>query len=79
MNVEVLGTIATIFIIIAFCMNNKLYIRLLDIVGACMFVLYGVLINSVSVCILNIVLILINSYKIFIDVIHKCKDKNLKM
>lgn len=62
--VEVLGIVATLFILAAFSLNDKKLIRLVDSIGALLFVIYGILINSLSVWLLNICLIIINLYKI---------------
>ena len=62
--VEILGIVATLFILAAFSLNDKKLIRLVDSMGAVLFVIYGILINSFSVWLLNICLIIINLYKI---------------
>lgn len=62
--VEIIGIIATLFILLAFSLNDKKLIRLVDSIGAALFVIYGILINSLSVWLLNICLIIINLYKI---------------
>ena len=62
--VEILGIVATLFILAAFSLNDKKLIRLVDSIGAVLFVIYGILINSLSVWLLNICLIIINLYKI---------------
>lgn len=65
MLVEALGVTATLFILLAFSMNDKRAIRLFDSLGAVLFVVYGLLIHSFSVWLLNFILILINSYKMY--------------
>ena len=62
--VEIIGIVATLFILVAFSLNDKKLIRLVDSIGALLFVIYGILINSLSVWLLNICLIIINLYKI---------------
>lgn len=62
--VEIIGIVATLFILAAFSLNDKKLIRLVDSMGAVLFVIYGILINSLSVWLLNICLIIINLYKI---------------
>ena len=62
--VEILGIVAILFILAAFSLNDKKLIRLVDSIGAVLFVIYGILINSLSVWLLNICLIIINLYKI---------------
>lgn len=65
---EILGIIATLFIILAFTMHDEVKIRLFDMIGAIIFVIYGIQINSISTVILNVSLIIIQIimlYKIF--------------
>ena len=71
MNIEILGIVATFFIVIAFCMNNKKWIRILDSIGALLFVIYGIFIGSFSVSVLNGIVIIINIYKLIKDNIKK--------
>jgi len=67
MYTEILGILATLFIVIAFCMNNKKWIRILDSIVALLFVIYGILISSFSVSLLNGIVILVNIYKLIKD------------
>jgi uncharacterized membrane protein YczE len=62
--IESIGIIATLTIIVAFLMKGELKIRVIDTVGAVIFVAYGVLIGSLSVILLNVVLIFIQLYHI---------------
>ena len=62
--VEVLGIIATLFIVIAFAMNCKKSIRIFDTIGAILFIIYGIWIGSLSVWLLNGILVIINIYKL---------------
>lgn len=55
-----IGTIASIIVLISFLMNNERMIRIVNILGALVFVIYGILIKSFSVTFLNGMLILIN-------------------
>ena len=62
--VEILGIIATLFIVIAFAMNSKKLIRIIDTIGAILFIIYGILIGSLSVWLLNGILVIINIHKL---------------
>jgi len=62
---EILGIIATIFIVIAFALSGELKIRIFDLVGAILFIIYGITINSFSTILLNIILTIIQIYKIY--------------
>lgn len=59
---EIIGTIASIIVLISFLMNNEKLIRLVNIIGALLFVIYGITINAFSVWFLNGALILIHIY-----------------
>lgn len=65
MNIEILGTIATIFVLISFLMRGEKKIRIINIIGAMIFVIYGFLINAFSVWLLNGSLCVIHIYKLF--------------
>lgn len=64
MNIEILGTIASIFVLISFLMKGEIKIRLINIVGALIFVIYGVSINAFSVWFLNGGLFLVHIIKL---------------
>lgn len=62
MNYEILGTTASVLVLISFLMKGEKKIRTINIIGALIFVIYGILIKSFSVAFLNGVLILIHIY-----------------
>lgn len=62
--VEILGIIATLFIVIAFAQSGEVKIRILDAVGAVLFILYGILIHSFSTVLLNSILVAVQVYKL---------------
>lgn len=61
---EIIGIIGTLFIILAFTLNGELKIRIFDLIGAILFVIYGITIGSFSTILLNGMLIVIQIYKI---------------
>ena len=61
---EWLGIAGTLFIILAFTMNGEREIRVLDLIGALLFVIYGVTIHSFSTVLLNVVLVVVQAYKL---------------
>lgn len=63
--IEVLGIIASLCIILAFCFKNITVIRILDCVGAILYIVYGVLIHSFSNIILNSFLVMIQIYHLY--------------
>lgn len=62
---EFIGILGTLFIIIAFTFNGELKIRIFDLIGAILFVIYGITIKSFSTILLNGILIIIQIYKIY--------------
>lgn len=68
---EIVGIIASLFIIIAFTTKGEKKIRIIDSMGALIFIIYGFLIHSISVSLLNSVALLVNIY----HVIKMCKEE----
>lgn len=62
---EYVGILGSIIIVLAFAMKQERYIRIFDMVGAALFVVYGILIHSFSNVFLNSILILINIYRLY--------------
>lgn len=54
----------TLFIILAFTMNGERKIRIFDLIGALLFIIYGVTIRSFSTILLNVVLVVVQAYKL---------------
>lgn len=54
---ELIGLIATLFVLISFLQKSEINIRKFNIVGASLFVIYGFLISSISVWLLNGILL----------------------
>ena len=61
---EILGIVASSFIILAFLFKDVKIIRILDSMGALLYIIYGILIPSPSIIFLNTVLILIQIYRL---------------
>jgi len=59
MNNEVVGIAGSLLIIVAFLMKDEKRIRIVDAIGAGLFVVYGFLIGSLSNILLNTVLIIV--------------------
>ena len=59
---EIIGILASIIVLISFLFNNEKRIRMINIIGAILFVIYGISTNSISVLFLNGTLILIHIY-----------------
>lgn len=60
--IEILGILASTLVLISFLFKKERSIRLVNILGAIMFVIYGLLINALSVWLLNGILIFIHLY-----------------
>lgn len=61
---EIIGIIASIMVLISFIMNGEKKIRIINIFGAMLFIIYGFLINSFSVWFLNLMLLLVHINKL---------------
>lgn len=59
---EFLGTIASVIVLLSFIATEEKRIRIINIFGAALFVLYGLLINAFSVWLLNGILILVHGW-----------------
>lgn len=64
MSYEVLGTIASIIVLISFLMKDEKGIRRVNIIGALIFTIYGLGIDAFSVWFLNGMLLIIHIYKL---------------
>lgn len=64
MNFEIIGTIASIIVLISFICKSERKIRIINIIGALLFVVYGALNGSFAVWFLNGALILIHLYNL---------------
>ena len=57
---EIIGIAGTIFVLISFLMKDIKLVRIINIVGAVLFVIYGALIGALSTWLLNGILIIIH-------------------
>lgn len=64
MNIEILGTIASVIVLLSFLMKGETKIRIINILGALIFVIYGISINAFSIWFLNGMLIIIHITKL---------------
>ena len=64
MNIEILGTFASVLVLVSFLMKNEKMIRSVNMVGAIVFVIYGICIDAFSVWFLNGILCLVHAYKL---------------
>lgn len=62
--IEIFGILAGVLVLVSFLMKGEMKIRIINIFGASIFIVYGVLLDSVSVTLLNIGLVLVHIVKI---------------
>lgn len=62
MLIEILGIVASLFVISAFLFKDIKIIRILDGIGALLYVFYGILIHSYANILLNVVLVAVQVY-----------------
>lgn len=62
MQYEIIGIAATLFVLASFIVNDMRRVRFINIVGAALFVVYGLLIGAFSTWLLNGLLIVIHIY-----------------
>lgn len=63
--IEIIGILASVFVLISFLFKSESTIRIINIVGAILFVIYGILINSISVWLVNGSLIFVHTYHLY--------------
>lgn len=59
---ELIGLAGTLFVLLSFLMKDIKKVRIINIVGALLFVIYGICINALSTWLLNAVLIIIHIF-----------------
>lgn len=64
MKYELIGLCGTVFILIAFLFNSERKIRIFDMIGSVLFVIYGALIGAYSNVVLNGALIIVHIIKL---------------
>lgn len=75
-NAEIIGTAASVLVLISFLMKEIKVIRIISIVGCIFFVFYGLLIGALTIWILNGILILVHIF--FLIRLRKSKSKQRK-
>ncbi|WP_062057291.1 YgjV family protein [Aquimarina longa] len=63
--IELLGYTASIFIGISITMNSLIKLRVVNLIGAFLLGIYGVLINSIPVVVLNFFIVITNIYFLY--------------
>lgn len=65
MNAEIIGLIATTFVLVSFLTSGERYIRAINIIGSFIFVIYGLMIGALSVWVMNGILFFVHIYKLY--------------
>ena len=59
-----IGLLATIFIVLSFCFKKQKLIRVINLIGCSLFVIYGLQIGALYTWIANLILVFIQIYYI---------------
>ena len=83
MLVEILGIVATLFILAGFCFKTmtfwgSFFLRLLNTMGSIIFVVYGILLPAIATAVLNSALIVVNGYYLIRLIVERQKNKKAK-
>ena len=62
---EIIGWIATTFVISSFLINDMIRLRTVNLIGAFCWLLYGIIAAAPSIIFLNVVVMAIQLYKIW--------------
>lgn len=65
MSYEAIGTLASVLVLMSFLFTGEKKIRVVNIFGAALFVIYGVLIGAFSVWFLNGTLLIVHAVKLY--------------
>lgn len=81
--IEIVGIVATLCILFSMCFKTLTFkgsviMRVTNLIGSVIFVVYGCLLPAISTAILNGILIFVNSYHLFV-LIKEHKMEEIKM
>lgn len=65
MNIEIVGYIATVFILASLAVSNLKTLRIVNSLGAIGWITYGLLVGSSSIVVGNAIMVGINVYKYY--------------
>ena len=80
--IELIGIVASIFLLVSMIFRTtsykgSLFMRIFNLIGSAVFVVYGLLLPAYSTAFLNCILLFINGYYL-IELIIKEHKKNIK-
>lgn len=64
-SIELLGYVATFFVAASFLFKSIVNLRIVNSIGAVLFVIYGVIIGAYPVAVLNGFLVCVNLYQLY--------------
>ena len=62
MSYEIIGLIASVFVLISFIPKDIRLIRCINIVGCIVWIIYGILIGALSVWLMNLLVMIVHIY-----------------
>ena len=80
-SIELIGIISTAFILISMCINSTtikgaVVMRIFNLIGSLIFVVYGILLPAISTAILNATLAIINAAHLIKLIFHQKNNSN---
>ena len=72
---EFIGFAGTLFVLLSFLMKDLVKVRIINIIGAILFVVYGLCIGALSTWLLNGVLILVHCWFLIKQYVNKRTKK----
>ena len=69
---ELLGYVASILIAVSLMMSNLIKLRIINMIGAAAFAVYGILIGSIPVSVMNTFIVLINVW--YLGIMYRAKE-----
>ena len=65
MNIELIGYLGTAFVLASFMMSDIKKLRLVNIIGGLLWIVYGIVVGSSSIIVGNVLIVLIQGYKLY--------------
>lgn len=73
--IDILGYLGMGFVVLSFTMKNITWLRIVNIIGAILSAIYGIITKTYPTMCLNLILFLINSYFLIVYFIKKNFEK----
>lgn len=73
--IEIIGIVASVLVLVSFLMKDILIIRLINITGSIVFIVYGVLIHAFATWFVNAALMVVHIFYIIKELREKRKNK----